>query len=970
MKPVSLKFFAILLIFFFSGSAGLAYEIVWVRQLSLIFGVSIYAVSAVLVAFLGGLGIGAEFFGRKLNQGAAPIRLYALLEILLGVYVLLFPLIFKILEKLYLVLHPGTVGVSFYVIALRFILAVSVLIIPTILMGGTLPALARFFAKYESDAGRLAGKLYAVNTLGAMVGCFAAGFWMIEHLGLSGTLRVGAVINIMTGVIAWTIAGEPGWLQKAATTLEKTNKIRKEIYEHKWDSTLLLLFGVSGFSALALQVLWTRMLILLLNNTTYAFSLILSVFLFGIGSGSALIYYVIKKSAEKNCAIFAFFQIGIGIFAMLSLFGLMLNQYVIGIISALMKDGSSLVNLLPGGQPMAAALVFSFLIIFPCTLLMGGSFPLIVESLTSNLSKIGGTLGRVYAVNILGSVLGSLIAGYVLIPFIGIQKGLIAVSLIPIIGGGYLIITRFNKYRPAIAGLSIMVILPVILILIYKGDIPFLLNVRKLDLGSSVEFYREGPSATVLVSYMKTDTTVGRKPIRRLWINGDPIAGTFREALQLEKLQAHIPLLLHPDPKNALIICFGTGSTAGAAATHGLENVTAVDISPEVFTAAEKFKAGNLNIMSNPVLTAVKEDGRNFLLTTRRFFDFITSEPPPPSNAGIVSLYTTEYYQLVKKRLKLGGIVSQWVPLHHLSEKDFRILVASFLAVFPKANMWYTKWDAILIGAKDEIEIDLNQIAVKMKNPAVAESLRVIGITNSYQLVSNYMMGHEQMRVFTKDVRPVSDDLPVVEFTAPRIHQQGVTIKGANLAAVLKFRSLPKIRFALSEQENIFKRYFDSQKIFLEGQIELNYKRRAKAANYFDQALRLNPDNNDARYAYLSLNMSALYGAVSARNVEPGMNMLQDTNKMDIDGLFSPQLRFLKGMFFALKDKNNDAEREFKMAIRLDNSYFMAIINLAGLYNTRLGQPEKARELYTRALELDISENERRSVLNVLRRLT
>lgn len=969
MKQVSLKFTAILLIFFFSGAAGLAYEVVWVRQLSLIFGVSIYAVSAVLVAFMGGLGIGAELFGRKLNQGVAPIRLYALLEIALGIYVLLFPLIFRILEKFYLIFHPGIEGVSFHVMTLRFIFAVSALIIPTILMGGTLPALAQFFSKYENVAGRLAGKLYAVNTLGAMAGCVAAGFWMIEHLGLNNTLRTGAIINLLAGIIAWIIAGEPNWWQKEVPE-QKTKKTKKKSYEREWDLTLVLLFGLSGFSALALEVLWTRMLVLLLNNTTYAFSLILFVFLFGIGLGSALGQYIIRKPMEKNSATFAFFQIGIGIFALLSLVGVMFNQGIIGIIAALIKEHNFLVNLIPGGLSMTAAIIFSLLILLPCTLLMGASFPLIVESLSSNVSKIGSAIGRLYSVNILGSVFGSIIAGYALIPILGIQKSLIVVSLIPVIGGSYFIFVRFNQYRPVLAGLSILVILPITGILIYRGDIPYLLSVQKLDMGSKVEFYKEGPSGTVLVSYQETDTTVGRKPIKRLWVNGDPLAGSFREALQLEKLQAHIPLLLHPDPKDALIICFGTGSTAGAVATHGLENIIAVDISPEVFTAAERFRVGNLDIMTNPVLTVVEEDGRNFLLTTRRHFDFITSEPPPPSNTGIVSLYTTEYYRLSKKRLKPGGMVSQWIPLHHLSGEDFRILVASFLAVFPKASMWYTKWDAILIGANDEIDIDLNRIAQNMKKPAVAESLKIIGITNSYQLVSHYMMGHEQLREYTKDVRPVSDDLPVVEFTAPRIHQQGVTIKGANLAGILKFRSQPEIRIASDEQKSLFKKYFDSEKIFLEGQIELNFNRRGEAANYFNQALRLNPDNNNPRYAYLSLNLDALYSAVSAENVEPGMRLLLNTKKMDIDGLFSPQLHFLKGMFFALNNENEDAEREFKMAIQLDNSYFMPIINLAGLYNDRLGQPEKARELYTRALSLELSENERRSILNVLKRIT
>jgi len=617
----------IFLLFFFSGAAGVAYEVVWTRQLSLLFGVSIYAVSAVLVAFMGGLGAGAEYFGGKLDKGLSPIRLYASLEMALGVYVLAFPLVFAAVEKAYLLLHPGYEGVSVYVIAMRLALAALALIVPTTLMGGTLPALAKYFSKSGHGPGRFTGALYAVNTIGAMAGCVAAGFWMIEHLGLTNTLRAGAIINISAGALAWLIAAEPEWW-KAPVADEKPHKQKKKTKaasERGWDVTLLVLFGVSGFCALALEVLWTRLLVLLLNNTTYAFSLILAIFLLGIGAGSAVVSRITTRASGRGSAFFAMFQMGVGAFALLSILGFFANRPLTEMINVFISEEGWLASAIPGGVSMAVAITFALVIVFPCTFMMGGGFPLVVEAVTSGRERVGGQVGRLYAANIIGCVLGSLLAGYAMIPLWGIQKSVIAVSWIAIISGVYLLLIRSPKLRAAALMAAIGALAPLTWVIIHKGDVAFLLNAQKLDLGSEVEFYEEGPSATVLVSRQESDLTVGRKPIKRIWINGDPIAGVFREALQLERLQAYIPLLLHPNPKNALVICFGTGSTAGAAVASGLESVIAVDISKEVFHAGTWFSDGNHNVINSPALKMIEEYGRNDPPTTKRKFDFITS---------------------------------------------------------------------------------------------------------------------------------------------------------------------------------------------------------------------------------------------------------------------------------------------------------------------------------------------------------
>ncbi|VAX17208.1 hypothetical protein MNBD_NITROSPINAE01-1120 [hydrothermal vent metagenome] len=956
--------------FFISGAVGVAYEVVFVRELSLLLGVTIYAVSAVLVAFMGGLGVGAFWFGKTLDKGFAPIRLYAILEIALGLYILSFPVVLSIAKEIYIAVHPGTEGVNLFVIGLRFALAVIVLALPTILMGGTLPALARHFSKSGGDVGKFTGGLYGINTLGAMAGCLIAGFFMIENFGLTATLRVGALLNIAIGVAVWLLAAEKGWRDVPAG--EAPKKKKKASKTVKPDSSILFLFGISGFCALSLQLLWTRSLILLLNNTTYAFSLILTIFLFGIGAGSLVTSRFTHTSIKEGRVYFARFQLGVAFFALLSLVGFGLSAGFLEFITLFAPEGGLLASIIPGGSPMATAFIFSLLAVFPSAFFMGGGFPLIVEAYSSGTQKVGGEVGRLYSANIVGCVLGSVVAGYFLIPLIGLQKSILLVAWISCLAGIYLLFVSAKGWMKETA-VALALIIPLTGFTTYNSDIAFYLSAQKLDLGSEVLYYEEGPSATVLVSTQESDLSAGRAPLKRLWINGDPIAGAFREALQLERLQAHIPLLLHPNPKDALVICFGTGSTAGAVTTHDLRSVTAVDISPEVFKAGASFTKANRDVINNKTVRLVEEDGRNFLLTTKRKFDFITSEPPPPSNAGVVSLYTVDYYRLIKQKLNPGGIVSQWIPLHHVSEDDFRMLVASFMEVFPKGSIWYTKWDAIMIGAENEIPIDVKRLSEKMKAPKVAKSLEEIGIKNGLNLLANYMMGPENAKKFVGTTAGLSDDWPIVEFTSARIntHTTGLTIKGANLEALLEYRELPEkaVYENLSEEEE-FKRYFKSQGLFLRGQVERNYGKNGFAASYYAKALAANEDNQDALFSYLSLNISTLYSVLSSGSrADLGLKMQEATVKLDKDGLFAPQLHFLRGMFYAMKGENENAEKELTSAVKLDENYFMAIVNLAGLNGYKLGNVVKAKELYTRALGLNSSEEEKvaiaRAMLNL-----
>lgn len=941
----------ILAVFLFSGAAGLAYEIVWARQLSLTLGAGIYAVSATLVAFMGGLGMGAAISGRALDRGVAPIRLYALCEAALGIYVLSFPLAWRMMDAAYLALHGGAEGATVYVTALRLGLAVMVLAFPTMLMGATLPAVVRHCAGAEDGP---PGTVYAVNTLGAMAGCVAAGFFLIENFGLTSAMRIGVLVNLSCAAAAWALAGESGWRMAAPAKSASGQK------EMPADLFLLALYGITGFCGLALELLWTRSLILLLNNTTYAFSLVLSVFLLGTAAGSALAARVEVKSSERAYFLFGAMMAGAGVMALASLAAFSLSGPAIGFISGF-AGGGWIAGLIPGGATMAPALVFALAVITPCTAALGACFPLAVAAAAPEKERIGGGVGRLYAVNTAGCVVGSLVAGYFLIPGLGVQTSVLLVAAVALLAGLAAAFLRGGHGARWLAAAAMALAPPIAGYLMMNPDIAFRLSAGKLDAGAEVEFYEEGPSATVLVSKNESDLAAGRKPIRRLWINGDPIAGTFREALQLERLQAHIPLLLITNPKTALVICFGTGSTAGAALAHGLDSVTAVDISREVFHAGPKFIDGNRSPAASKQFHMVEEDGRNYLKTTSRFFDFITSEPPPPSNAGVASLYTAEYYRLARARLNPGGALSQWIPIHHLSGDDLKRLVAAFLEAFPEGAMWYTKWDVIMIGSAGVMP-DAARLYRAFDNPDVKASLAQIGIYRTEQILANHMMGPDQLRRYVNGVEALRDDWPVVEFTAPKIHAIGVQIKGENLAEILKYRQPQALAGEGGGGDEARARAFDSQTEFFRGQVAKSAGNMGQTAGHYEEALKIDADNSEAAYALLSLNVEMLHMAAGSAAVDKALMMVDRTEKLDARGLFTVQLKFLRGFLLARQENNEAAAKEMSEAVALDADYFSAVVNLAGLYAQKLGQPGKALELYKRALGLRPTPEERKAL--------
>ncbi|HBA25862.1 MAG TPA: hypothetical protein DCY98_00460 [Nitrospinae bacterium] len=961
----------ILLIFFLSGASGLIYEIVWTRLLSLVFGVSSFAISTVLTVFMAGLGIGGYIFGRLIDKRGNPLKVYALLEILIGLYAILLPNIFSLTEWLYVKLHVLTGGSFLLLSAERFLISSLILIFPTTMMGGTLPVISRFLIKSENKIGVDTGVIYSLNTFGAVAGCIITGFYLIEVIGVTQSLYSAALLNLIAGGGAYIIS-QKSEVRSQKSEL-KTQDSKLPTPNSQLSTLILLAFGFSGMAALSYEVLWTRVLILILDNTIYAFSIILFTFLLGIAGGSLIFGFWISDfrfrnlrpkffKSENLVTIFAVFQILIGLMGFLSLLLFANHNFIASQLNNFISWASQFVGIGHWQGRMFATFLMAFFIMIIPTLLMGASFPAVAQTLKFEMKDIGKGIGKVYLINTIGAIIGSFSAGFILLPLIGIQKSIIWTGAIPLLFGIILIyISKRSIARYFISILSITISVIIIIFILRTGDIPKLISIGKIDKGNEILYYKEGIAGTVLVSSQETDLTPFRKPVKRLWINGDPIAGEFRGALQLERLQAHLPLLFHPDPKDALIICFGTGSTAGAVGDHNVSEIYAVDISREVFNGGRYFSDGNRDILNNSRFKMIIEDGRNFLLTTDKKFDLITSEPPPPSNAGIVNLYSREYYMLCKSRLKEGGMVSHWIPLHHLSEDDFKMLVSTFVSVFPHSTMWFTKWDAIMIGSDKKLAIDFENFRERLNNKKIQESLKEIGIFNPFQLLSTFMMDEEDLHKFIDGVPIVTDNNPYVEFTAPRIHHVGTSIKGKNLLNMLKYRKSVKglVRDLDSNKGEEIEKYFNSYTYFLKGQVGVNDNSLEDAVYSFRKAAEINSENTDARYELINLNINSIYRILSTGEIDKGFELINECIGLDRDNEFTPQLYNLRGLLFLSKKDIKRAVNEFEYAITLDGKYFSPYLNLGSIYTYYEIDLMKAMDYYSRGLGLKITEQER-----------
>ncbi len=752
-----LLFFLVLLFFFISGACGLLYQVVWTRKLVLLFGTTSHAVSTVLSIFFLGLGVGSVWGGRLADRSARPLYLYGIFEIIIGIWALAFlfaitygeGVVVSLLRHFHLSPAAGTL--------FRGVLALVLLFVPVSLMGATLPLLARFVSREVQVRGMRIGALYTLNTLGAVAGCFLAGFFLIPALGYTHTTLWGAAANVLVGMAAWLISRR----RETNDTPVESAPITQETAPPSWDRTRSLViaaFFVSGFCSLGLEVLWTRLLSIIFLGTTYAYTSMLTTLLLGIALGSAAASLLVDRLQRPALWLGAVLALtGVGC------------VYMLGTLSH-MPTAIQELHIEAGGDWSAiiqGKFWLAFRALFLPTFLLGMTFPLVVKAISSTRNTLGRDVGRLYSANTVGGVIGSLAGGFLFIPLFGTHWGIIVFALLLTLAGISLVLVHKDTSLP-FKGVSMVLVILCLGLSFWRApeDVNQSLNAGYIPDDHHVLHYKEGVEATVAVSEPRSEAAGTN---RVLWINRVQATTSIEKGVKMNRLQGVLPLLFDRQPTDVLFMCFGSGITCGTLALSDFERIDAVDISPEVLEAAPYFEVDNLGVIDRPEVTFHVDDGRNFLLTSDHEYDIITFEPMPLAMAGVSTFYTQEYYQHCLDHLKPGGMVSQWIPLHSLNPEIVKSLTATFTSVFPHYTGWFINADLFLIGSNEPLRLDAAALQERLTKPDLKKALSDVGFTDIPSILGCYLMAEEGLDAYAEGGTIMHDDLPWAEFEAPKL---------------------------------------------------------------------------------------------------------------------------------------------------------------------------------------------------------
>ena len=795
----------VLAIFFVSGASGLIYEVAWFRLLSLSFGVSVYAASAVLTAFMGGLALGSWVFGKitahwqqndpskRRSTAASLLRLFALIEIGVALFAFATPPLFAGLTSLYVWIAREARPDPFVYNAVRTALATLALVPPTFLMGGTLPVLAHLLAAQEQDRGQRLGLLYAINTFGGVLGALTAGLLLIPSLGVNGSLYLGGALDLAIAGLSFWLArhwqterdvpapvappapSQPAPQSRRTTrtasarasggrTIVTTNismrlahngavpglqiqsAVNRSASILKPTQLALIGYALSGFAALGYQVVWTRTLAIFSLNAVYSFTIMLVTFLIGLAAGSAWMGRRIDRHPQP-LALFGWLQIGIGMCAVIALYAFARMPTLLDVFTARTSFLASL-----WAEFFAAAVIM----IVP-TILMGAVFPVVARLYTApsptdasvatvpDQKGVGSRIGRLYALNTVGATLGACMAGFVFIPLIGLQRSsLLLVALNLIIGAvAVLMASPASGERLRLAGVAGATMLAVALLPpgVYLGF--------REGVIPELVYYREGVDATVAVFKVKYP------PLKMSFVNGRSEVPTDKHSMRAFHLLGHLPALIRPDAHNALMISFGNGIASGAMATHPIPRIHAVELVAEQVEAARLYEVENRGVLDRSGFQITIEDGRNYLLRSTERYDIITADATHPINSSSWALFTQEFYTMVRDHLADNGVFIQWLPFHDLSERDYRDIIHTFQSVFPHTTLWYTgATHSFLVATPYPLTRDqILALDAQLRGSAAGADLG-----DSRLLAADLIMHADEVAAFAAHGRIVHDD--------------------------------------------------------------------------------------------------------------------------------------------------------------------------------------------------------------------
>jgi spermidine synthase len=779
----------VLACFFLSGASGLILEMLWTRMLTLVFGSTTLAVSTVLTAFMGGLGLGSYLAGRYADRLKNPLRAYALAEAGIGLYALLVPLV--------VTLYPGlnrglwsAFGDRYALLSLlRFLASAGLLLLPTTLMGATLPFLARHFVTRPWELRRVGlriGTLYSVNLFGAVAGAFFAGFVFLPSFGLRLTNLTAASFNLTLAAAILVArrylparpdegASMDERLDAAvvAANLESTALPPLPALDPRARRAALGAFAVSGATAMTLQVLWTRALAVLLGSSIFSFTLILLAFLVGLGAGAALFGRASQRTAHPVRWLAA---LHLGTAAAVGATYLFTDKLPF-VFTWLLQSTSFGVDTI-----LVCQFVMACMTVLPATLLMGGVFPLTMRIAAGGLNSVGRDVGQAYALNTGGAIVGSFLSGFVVLPKLGLQRGIYLAAACDLALAAVLFWVapglprrRRNGGVAAALGLALLgLILPRWDLVSFSSGF-FRLSVAREYISRKIRkhawkdprlvFYEDGIATTVSVDQWDAKTY-------SLKNNGKVDASNDAD-MPTQIVVGLLPLLFYrgATPPRVALVGFGSGVTAGAITQYPIASLEVVELEPAIYRASRFFDNDNHRPLQNPKVTARAGDGRNFLSQRSDKFDVIVSEPSNPWLTGVSNLFTREYFRSVKTRLAPDGIFCQWAQLYEMAPWNIKSIYGTVREEFPYVYVFAAEdlsSDTILIGSLKPLPLDIDVLERAFRDPTTRAEARRGGFSSPHDVLAYLLLTPEELESFTAGAPDNTDDNARIEFAAPR----------------------------------------------------------------------------------------------------------------------------------------------------------------------------------------------------------
>jgi len=952
--------------FFFSGAAALVYQVLWVRMLGLVFGNTTYAISTVLAAFMGGMALGSWLLGRYADKpGFRPVRALALIEAGIGAYCALSPLLFSGAAKVYILAQQGDLSLP-AVTLLRFLLSSAILLLPTALMGGTLPVMTRALKTLlpEGELPRAIGLFYGVNTAGAVSGVIFAAFFAIAALGVSATLALAVGLNLAVGALLFRLAaGE----KTAAPAPEETFA---PVLDLKLARTALAAAAVAGFASMICEVVWTRSLSMVIGMSVYAFSVMLAAFLTGIAAGSFLFARYLENLVEGEGKE-AFLAIGV----ILGSVGVVILT-TIPAFNHLPLLFLRLFKLMSGSYAglLAVQALFSFIVMAVPAALFGLMFPALIKiySQAASAAKTSAAVGRVYAFNTAGCIAGSLLAGFALISLLGLEGSIRASGFVCVASAlVILFLADFRRLALPVAGFLLLASAPHLLavgswdravmnsgVYQYAPDIIAsaasqgigLKDALKQAISSEELYYRTGSNFSVAV-------TRGQGGLLSLSIDGKVDASSdISLDMQTQALSGHLPLLLHPGARKVLVIGLASGVTLGAVAAYPVEEIDCVEIEPSMAEAAAYFSQWNGSILKDKRVRLIVNDGRNYLKATKKKYDVIISVPSNPWIPGSAALFTKDFFELAKNSLAAGGVFCQWMQMYEVRLGEVRSVAAAAAGVFPGLSLWNpVGGDLLLVSAGEKFNPDYAGFSKRFA--AVAPALAGLRIKDPLDILSRFLLAGAELEAFVGGSRPNTDNRPVLEFSAPK-YVYTAEAGGANLAGLQKIAvSVSSYLAGFGDNAGLAERYLarglpaqaekEAARMLavkpsgpahnLLGEAYLAQGRTEDAAGQFRAALAFSPENRK----YL-VNFSA---AVMEKDPDQALALAGKAK--------GAEAYTQTGLVYLKKGDPASAAKAFEKARQADPSYMPAYINGAVVYLDYLDVPPAALEIADAGIRLN-----------------